>query len=56
MQLTKTQLPDKRNYETYDSESEKNIRFNQLKAQGKKPEQGRYESVNWTIWFVIYKD
>ena len=33
MQLTKTQLPDKRNYETYDSEAEKNRRFNELKNQ-----------------------
>lgn len=46
MQLTKTQLPDKRYYETYDTESERNIRFNELKNRGHKPEQGRYLSVN----------
>lgn len=39
MQLSKTQLPDKRTYETFNSPSERNIRYNQLKAQGKKPEQ-----------------
>lgn len=46
MQLTKTQLPDKRTYETYDTESERNIRFNELKNRGHKPEQGRYQSIN----------
>ena len=55
MQLTKTQLPDKRNYETYDSEAEKNRRFNELKNQWRKPEQGFYDSVSGRIYFIIYK-
>lgn len=44
--LSKTQLPDNRIYETYDSASERNQRYNQLKAQGRKPELGQYESIN----------
>ena len=31
MQLTKTELQDGRKYETYDSPSDRNIRFNELK-------------------------
>lgn len=31
MKLNETILPDKRNYETYDSPSERNVRFNELK-------------------------
>ena len=46
MQLSKTTLPDKREYETFDSPSERNIRYNELKNRGKKPEMGQYESVN----------
>ena len=56
MKLNETILPDKRKYETFDSPSERNIRFNELKNRGKKPEAGQYESVSWTIYFVIYKD
>ena len=41
-----TVLPDKRIYETFDNPSDRNIRYNQLKTQGKKPEQGQYESAN----------
>lgn len=38
MKLTDTQLPDKRNYESYDNETERNVRLNQLRALQKKPE------------------
>lgn len=56
MQLSKTTLPDKREYETFDSPAERNIRYNELKNRGKKPEMGQYESVNWWVYFVIYKE
>lgn len=56
MKLSETILPDKRNYETYDSPSERNIRFNELKNRWKKPEMGQYESVNWWVYFIIYKE
>lgn len=56
MQLSKTQLPDKREYETYSEEYERNRRFNELKNQWKKPEQWKYESVNWWVYFIIYKE
>ncbi len=55
MKLTETQLPDKRYYETFDKESERNVRYNELKNRGKKPEQGFYDSVSGRIYFVIYK-
>ena len=55
MQLTKTQLPDKRIYETYDKESERNIRVNELKNVWRKPEVGFYDSISWRIYFLIYK-
>ena len=54
--LSKTELPDGRKYETYNNEYERNSRFNQLKNQGKKPEAGKYESMNGTIYFIIYKE
>lgn len=54
--LTQTQLPDKRMYETFKDKAERNQRYNQLKAQEKKPEQGEYDSVSGRIYFVIYKD
>lgn len=56
MMLTKTQLPDKRNYESYDSEVERNIRLNQLRAQRKNPESWQYKSQNWWVYYVAYKD
>lgn len=33
MKLTETQLPDKRYYETYSEEYERNRRYNELKNQ-----------------------
>ena len=56
MQLTNTELPDRRRYETYDSEAERNARYNELKRRGYKVEQGFYDSVSGRIYFVIYKD
>lgn len=50
-----TTLPDQRIYETFDSVYERNKRFNELKNGGRKPELGQYESVSWTIYFIIYK-
>lgn len=55
MQLTSTQLPDNRYYETFDNENERNMRMNVLKAQRMKIEAWEYESANWTIYYVIYK-
>ena len=55
MKLTETQLPDKRYYETYSEEYERNRRYNELKNQWKKPEQWFYDSVSGRIYFVIYK-
>lgn len=55
MKLTSTQLPDKRNYETYNNEAEKNKRYNELKNQWRKPEQGFYDSISGRIYFIIYK-
>ena len=55
MKLTDTQLPDKRYYETYSEEYERNRRANELKNQWKKPEQWFYESINGRVYFVIYK-
>ena len=56
MKLTSTQLPDKRYYETYSEEHERNRRYNELKNKWKKPEQGFYESMNGRVYFVIYKE
>jgi len=55
MKLTETQLPDKRYYETYSEEYERNRRYNELKNQWKKPEQGFYDSINGRVYFIIYK-
>ena len=55
MKLTETQLPDSRNYETFDSEYERNVRYNELKRRWHKVEQGFYDSVSGRIYFVIYK-
>ena len=38
MQLSNTILPDKKNYESFDNEQERNIRLNQLRAQRRSPE------------------
>lgn len=46
MQLTATQLPDKKQYESYDNEDERNVRLNQLRALRKNPEYGEYESAS----------
>lgn len=54
--LNRTTLPDKRIYETYSSASERNVRYNQLKAQWRRPELGQYESISGTIYFIIYKE
>ena len=43
MKLTETQLPDKRYYETYSEEYERNRRYNELKNQWRKPEMGGYK-------------
>ena len=43
MKLTETQLPDKRHYETYNNEIERNKRYQELKNMGKKPEMGGYK-------------
>lgn len=56
MQLTKTQLPDERVYETFDSETERNVRYNELKRIKWKVDTGKYQSVNWRIYFLIYKE
>lgn len=55
MLLTTTQLPDKRNYESYSDELERNKRFQELKNMWKKPEMWGYKSANWMVYFVIYK-
>lgn len=55
MKLTETQLADKRYYETFDNEAERNRRYNELKNQWKKPEQGFYDSMSGRIYFIIYK-
>ena len=51
-----TTLPDKRTYETFTDESERNIRYNQLKKTRIKIETGFYDSVSWRIYFLIYKE
>ena len=55
MQLSNTQLPDKRYYESFDNEHERNVRMNLLKAQRMKVEAWQYESANWWVYYVIYK-
>lgn len=55
MQLTSTELPDKRHYETFDNEAERNRRYQELKNMWRKPEMGGYKSANWMVYFVIYK-
>lgn len=55
MQLTSTELPDGRYYETYDNETERNRRHQELKNMWRKPEMWGYKSVNWMVYFVIYK-
>lgn len=55
MLLTSTELPNGNKYETYDNESERNRRYQELKNMWRKPEMGGYKSVNWMIYFVIYK-
>lgn len=55
MQLTNTQLPDKRYYETFDNENERDIRLNQLRALRRSPEFWEYQSANWMIYYIVYK-
>lgn len=55
MKLTATQLPDKRYYETYTEEMERNIRLRQLRAERRTIEVWDYKSANWHVYFVIYK-
>lgn len=54
MRLTQTQLPNKKFYETYDSEGERNRRRNELKNQWHKPEIWQYESISGKIYYIIY--
>ena len=51
-----TQLPDKRMYETFTDEYERNKRANELKRTKWKVELGFYDSVSWRIYYIIYKD
>lgn len=51
-----TTLPDKRIYETFDSEGDRNRRYNELKHRWFKLETGKYESINGMIYFIIYKE
>ena len=55
MQLSNTRLADKRYYESFDNEWERNIRLNQLRAMQRHPEAWQYESANWWVYYVIYK-
>ena len=53
----KTQLPDKRTYETFTDENERNRKRNELKNVKKdKIEIGSYDSVSGRIYFIIYKE
>ena len=57
MKLTETQLPDKRMYETYNDERERNARYNELKKiKWPKVEMWFYDSVSGRIYFIIYKE
>lgn len=51
-----TTLPDKRTYETFDSEAERNRRYNELKNKKTKVEHGSYDSMNGKVYFIIYKE
>ena len=51
-----TQLPDKRIYETFTDEYERNRRWSELKNKRIKVETGMYDSVSWRIYFLIYKE
>ena len=52
----KTQLPDKRTYETFTDEGERNRRYHEVKNAKNKVEMGSYKSINWIIYFIIYKE
>ena len=53
----KTQLPDKRTYETFTDENERNRKRNELKNVKKdKIEIGSSDSVSGRIYFIIYKE
>lgn len=51
-----TTLPDKRTYETFTDEAERNRRHNEIKNIKGKVEIGFYDSAMGRIYFLIYKD
>lgn len=54
MKLTSTELPWNQYYESYDDEYERNVRYNVLKAQWRKPIIGQYKSASGMIYFITY--
>lgn len=52
----KTQLPDKRTYETFTDENERNRRYHEVKTAKNKVEIGSYDSVSGRIYFIIYNE
>ena len=51
-----TQLPDKRMYETFTDEWERNRRVRELEHTKKWVETGFYDSAMGRIYFIIYKE
>ena len=56
MAHNKTQLPDKRTYETFTNKEERDKRYREIKNARNKVEMGSYDSMNGRIYFLIYKE